>query len=142
MDTALLTRKMPYVRFGYAATALLAPKVATLAIVGRPGEMTQTAVGWAALFASREAALGAVTLESERLDPAARKKALLLNAAVDGLDSLAFLALGLRRRSLLPLLIVPVGVASAVAHVQAARQLTGAPGANGRHAYENAYASA
>jgi hypothetical protein len=25
----MLTRKMPYVRFGYAVTALLAPKVAT-----------------------------------------------------------------------------------------------------------------
>jgi hypothetical protein len=142
MDTALLPRKMPYIRFGYAVTALLVPKVATLAILGRPGEMTPTAVGWAALFASREAALGAVTLESERLDPATRKKALLLNAAVDGLDSLAFLALGLRRRSILPLLIVPVGVASAVAHIQAAQQVGKGPGANGQRAYENAYASA
>jgi hypothetical protein len=67
---------------------------------------------------------------------------LLLKGAVDGLVSLGFLALGLRRRAILPLLIVPVGVASAVAHLQAAQQLTGAPGANGQHAYENAYASA
>jgi hypothetical protein len=142
MDNAMLTRKMPYVRFGYAAAALLAPKVATLGILGKPGEMTPTAVGWAALFASREAALGAVTLESERLDPASRKKALLLNAAVDGLDSLAFLALGLRRRAILPLLMVPVGVASAVAHVQAAQQVSGPAGTNGQRAYENAYAGA
>ena len=138
----MLPRKMPYIRFGYAVTALLTPKVATLGILGKPGEMTPTAVGWAALFASREAALGAVTLESERLDPAARKKALLLNAAVDGLDSLAFLVLGLRRRSILPLLIVPVGVASAVAHIQAAQQVGATPGTNGQRAYENAYASA
>jgi len=142
MDSTALTRQMPYVRFGYAVTALVAPKVATLAVLGKPGEMTTTAVGWAALFASREAALGAVTLESERLDPATRRKALLLNAAVDGLDSLAFLALGLRRRKILPLLIVPVGLASVVAHVRAAQEVGASPGANGQHAYENAYASA
>jgi hypothetical protein len=55
---------------------------------------------------------------------------------------LAFLALGLRRRKILPLLIVPIGIASAVAHVQAAQQMGGPAATNGQRAYENAYASA
>src|SRR3954468_13542507 len=127
MDTAMLTRKMPYVRFGYAVASLLTPKVAAAAILAKPGEMTPAAVSWAALFATREAALGAITLESERLDPAIRKKVLLLNAAVDGIDSLAILALSLRRRSILPLMVlVPAGLFSAMAHVQAAQQVSGA----------------
>ena len=45
-----------------------------------------TAGMWARLFASREAALGAITLGASS-DPAARKRILLINAAVDGMDA-------------------------------------------------------
>lgn len=141
MEIAWIPQKMPYVRLGYAVAALFTPKLAAAAILAKPKEMTPAAVSWAALTATREAALGVVTLEGRRLDPVTRRKVLLLNAAVDGVDSLVFLAHGLRRRSILPLLAVPVGVLSAIAHVQAARELDGAPGATGTE-FENAYVTA
>lgn len=138
----MIPRQMPYLRLGFSVAALLSPKVATTVFGGRPSQVTPVAKAWAAIFATREAALGAITLESDRLDPATRRKALLLNAAIDGIDTLSFLALVRRQRSLFPLLlVVPAGVVSVVAHVQAARELDGTSGA-GSTQFENAYATA
>ena len=120
---------MAYARFGYAAAALFTPRLATAALGAKPSQMTPAAMGWAGVFASREAALGALTLGSEDLDPATRRKVLMLNAAVDAVDVLAVVALMKRQRSILPLFVaVPAGVMSIIAHVQAARQLSVAPG--------------
>jgi hypothetical protein len=114
-------------RIGYAAAALVAPKVATVMIGGKPSQLTPTALAWAGAFASREAALGAATLATEDADPATRSKVLWLNAAVDTMDSLAFLAFAKRQRSLLPLLIGASGaVFAAYTHFQAAQQVTAA----------------
>jgi hypothetical protein len=116
--------------------------VATAAIGARPSEMTPAAMAWAAVFASREAALAALTLESERLDPALRRKVLLANAAIDAVDTVAIFALMRRQRSILPLfLVVPVGVLSVISHLQAAQQLSVPPG-NAGTTYEKAYATA
>lgn len=137
----MLIRKFPYVRFGYAVAALFTPKLATAAILAKPSEMTPAAVSWAALFATREAALGAITLESERLDPATRRKVLLLNAAVDGVDAAAIFAFALRRRAIPLLLLVPAGILSVMAHVQAAQELNDIPSPAGT-SFEGAYATA
>ena len=129
-------------RIGFAAVALYAPKLATAFIGGKPSQMTPIAIGWAGAFASREAALGAVTLGSEAADPTCRRKVLLLNAAVDALDTLTFLALAKRQRSLLPILIgAPGAVFSAYTHYQAAQQLDAASG-SASTPYESAYAPA
>lgn len=142
MDIALIPRKLPYARLGYAAAALFTPKLATVAIGAKPSEMTPAAMAWAALFASREAALGALTLESEHLDTAMRRKVLLANAAIDAIDTVAILALIRRQRSSLPLfLIVPAGVLSVISHIQAAQQLGATPGGTDA-TFENAYATA
>lgn len=142
MELASIPRKMAYARLGYAAAALFTPKLATAAIGAKPGQVTPAAMGWAGVFASREAALGALTLGSEGLDPAERRKVLLLNAAVDAVDVVAILALVKRQRSILPLfLAVPAGVLSVIAHVQAAQQLSTAPGGTGA-SFEKAYATA
>ena len=116
MDAAWIPQKMPYVRLGYAAMAPLTPKLAAVGIGAKPSGMTPAAMGWAGLFASREAALGALTLRSQGEGPAARRKVLLLNAAVDAVDTVAMLALARRQRSILPLLLAPAGLLSAIAH--------------------------
>jgi len=142
MEIALVPRQVAYARFGYAAAALFTPRLAAAAMGAKPSQMTPAAMGWAGVFASREAALGALTLGSEDLDPATRRKVLLLNAAVDAVDVVAIAALMKRQRSILPLFVaVPAGVMSIIAHVQAARQLSAAPGGAGAP-YESAYATA
>lgn len=142
MDTSSHPRMLACARIGYAAAALFTPKVATVLIGAKPSQLTPTATGWAAVFASREAALGALTLASEDVDPATRRKVLLLNAAVDTLDSLSLLVLAKRQRSLWPLLVgAPAAVFAAYTHFQAARQLAAGPGGAGA-SYEPSYATA
>jgi hypothetical protein len=140
MDTASLPRMIACTRLVYAAAAMFTPKTATLMIGGRRSDLTPIAMGWAGAFAAREAALAAFTLGSEEVDPAARRKVLLLNAAVDTLDSLSFLVLAKRQRSLMPILLGAPGAAfSAYSHYRAAREISAAPGLA---AYEPVYASA
>jgi hypothetical protein len=129
-------------RIAYAAAALFTPKLATVMIGGKPSQLSPTGLAWAGAFASREAALGALTLASEETDAATRRKVLLLNAAVDTIDCLSFLAFAKRQRSLWPLLIgAPGAVFAAYTHFQAAQQLAaGPPGA--ATAAETAYATA
>jgi hypothetical protein len=130
MDTSSFPRMIAYARIGFAAAALFKPKVATVLIGGKPSQLTPMALAWAGGFASREAALGALTLGSEGLDTATRRKVLLVNAAVDTLDSLSFLVLAKRQRSLLPLLIgAPGSVLAAYSNFQAAQQLAATPDA-------------
>jgi hypothetical protein len=129
-------------RIGYAAAALFTPRVATVLIGGKPSQLTPTALAWAGAFASREAALGVVTLASEDADPSTRRKVLLMNAAVDTIDSLSFLVFAKRQRSLLPLLIgAPGAVFAAYTHFQAAQQLAETP-ASAASPTERSYASA
>lgn len=124
MELALTPRHVAYARFGYAAAAFFTPRVATVALGGRPGQVTPAAMGWAGVFASREAALGALSLGTEGCDPGGRRKALLLNAAVDAVDAVAVVALARRQRSILPLIVaLPAGLLSVAVHLQAARQL-------------------
>jgi len=79
---------------------------------------------------------------SEDADPATRRKVLLLNAAVDTLDTLSFVVLAKRSRSLMPLLLgAPGAVFSAYAHYQAAQQITASPGPAAAP-YERKYATA
>jgi hypothetical protein len=142
MDLASIPKQIAYARLGYGAAALLTPKLAITAVGGKPSQMTPAAMAWAGAFASREAALGAMTLGSGDLDPATRRKVMLLNAAVDTVDAVVFIALAKRQRSILPLILaLPAGVMSIVGHIQAARELSGAPDAAGTP-YENAYATA
>lgn len=143
MNLASLTKQAAYARLGYAAAAFFTPRLATVAIGGRPSQVTPVAMGWAGVFASREAALGALSLGSEGVDAATRRKVLLLNAAVDAVDVAAIVALAKRQRSILPLLVaLPVGVLSVVAHVQAAQQLACAPSPSGGTSPENVYTTA
>ena len=140
MDTASLPRMIACTRLAYAATALFTPKTATMMIGGRRSDLTPMAMGWAGAFAAREAALAAFTLGSENVDPASRRKVLLLNAAVDTLDSLSFLILAKRQRSLMPVLLgAPGAVFSAYSHFRAAQEISATPGPT---AYEPVYASA
>ena len=142
MDTSSFPRMIAGARIGFAAAALFKPKMATVMIGGKPSQLTPMALGWAGAFASREAALGAVTLASEKIDPATRRKVLLLNAAVDALDTLSFLVLAKRQRSLMPLLVgAPGAVFSAYTHFQAAQQLAATPG-GAANSYEPTYARA
>ena len=140
MDTASLPRMIACTRLVYAATAMFTPKTATMMIGGRRSDLTPMAMGWAGAFAAREAALAAFTLGSEEVDPATRRKVLLLNAAVDTLDSVSFLVLAKRQRSLMPILLGASGaVFSAYSHYRAAQEISAAPGPA---AYEPVYASA
>ncbi len=142
LDAASFPRKMAYLRLGYTVAALFTPKLATAAIGARPSQVTPAAMGWAAFFATREAALGVVTLESERLDVATRRKTLLLCAAVDGLDMLSVIALIRRQRSIVPLFMaLPWGALSVIMHLRAAQQLKDTSGTAGA-TFENAYATA
>jgi hypothetical protein len=119
-----LPRTIAYARFGYAALSLFAPKAAASALGVKRREMTPAAIAWASVFASREAALGAFSLISENLDTKGRRRTLLLNAAVDTVDSLALIALARRHRQFLPLFVaLPPGLFSALAHIQAAREV-------------------
>jgi hypothetical protein len=143
IDFASVPRTIAYARLGYAVGAMFTPKLVTASLGAKPSQMTPAAMAWAGVFATREAALAAVTLTSEQLDPATRRKVLLANAAIDAVDTVAILALVKRQRNILPLLLaVPAGVFSAYSHYQAARQLGAAAGADGQRAYENAYATA
>jgi hypothetical protein len=140
MDISSFPRQIAYARLAYAAAAMLTPKAATVMVGGKPSEMTPMAMGWAGVFAAREGALAAVSLGSEQADPATRRKVLLLNAAVDTLDSLSFLVLAKRQRSLMPVLLgAPGAVFSAYSHFRAAQEISAAPGPA---AYEPVYASA
>ena len=143
MDFASVPRKMAYARLGYAVAALFTPKLVTASLGAKPSQMTPAAMAWAGVFATREAALAVATLGSEGLDPATRRKVLLMNAAIDAVDTVAIFALVKRQRNILPLILaVPAGVFSAVAHFQAAQLVRAAAGANGQGAYEDAYATA
>ena len=143
MDFASLPKKMAFARLGYAVGSLLAPKLVTASLGAKPSQMTPAAMAWAGVFASRAAALGLATLSSEEFEPALRRKVLLMNAAIDAVDTVAIVALAKRQRNILPLVLVgPIGAISVYAHLQAARQVSSAPGANGQHSYENAYATA
>ena len=78
---------------------------------------------WARLFASREAALGAITLGAAS-DAAARKRILLINAAVDGMDALMATLVARKTHSLrLFAFLVPGAVVSSVGHFLAAQQV-------------------
>jgi hypothetical protein len=129
-------------RLAYAAAAMFTPKTATLMIGGKRRDLTPMAMGWAGAFAAREAALAAFTLGSEHADPVTRRKVLLLNAVVDTLDSLSFVVLAKRSRSLMPLLLgAPGAVFSAYSHYQAAQQLS-ATGGTAATPAEPSYATA
>ena len=115
-------RRVAYARFGYAAAALLTPRLAAAALGVRRSEMTPAAVAWAAVFASREAALGALSLAGERHGDPARRDAWRINAAVDALDVVSLLALARWRNQRRPLLVaLPAAVASVAIHVRAIR---------------------
>lgn len=116
-------RTIAYARFGYAAASLFTPKLAAVSFGVKRSEMTPAAVAWAAVFASREAALGALSLMSERHDPQARRSALYLNAAVDTVDALSLLALARWHKQRRPLLVaLPAALASIAVHLNAARR--------------------
>lgn len=137
MERASYPRMIAMARLGYAAAALFTPKLATVMIGARPSQLTPAALAWASAFATREAAVGAVTLATEHCDPSARRKVLLMNAAVDAVDTLSLLALAKHSRSVLPLLTgAPAAAVSALIHIQAARETT-APGAPSP--YQSAY---
>ena len=141
METATLPRMIACTRLAYAATAMFTPKTATLMVGGRRSDLTPMAMGWAGAFAAREAALATFTLASEDADPATRRKVLLLNAAVDTLDSVSFLVLAKRQRSLMPLILgAPGAVFSAYSHFRAAQEISAAAGSGAP--YEPVYASA
>lgn len=126
-DLAALPHQVAMARIGFAAQAFLTPKLATPFVGAKRNEMTPSAMAWAGLFASREAALGAFTLASEGQDPESRRKVLLLNAFVDALDVASALFLSRRQRSIKPLLVLaPLAALSVVAHLQAAQQLRSA----------------
>lgn len=128
MDYVDLTRKIAYLRLGYGIGAYLSPKAVTMAIGGRPSQVTPVAKGWARVFGTRDAALGVITLGSEDLAPAVRRKLLLVQAAVDAVDAVAMVALAKRQGSKLPLLLaVPAGTAVVAVQVLAAQQLGAAP---------------
>ena len=128
LDLASRPRAVAYLRLGYGAVAFLTPKVATVAIGGRPSQMTPAAMGWAAVFGTRDMALGVLTLGTENCDPGGRRKALLLAGAVDTTDAVAMVMLARRTRSIFPLLLgAAPALASGVVHILAARQLSGAP---------------
>lgn len=123
MNTAELPGNVARLRLAFAATTLLAPKAAACAIGVRPRDVNPAGAVWARLFATREAALGAVTLGAGS-DPALRKRILLMNAAVDGIDALAAALVARKTRSLLLLLlVVPGALASSVGHLLAAQQV-------------------
>ena len=116
-----LVRTIGYARFGYAAVSLFAPRTAARALGVKADEMTPAAIAWAAVFASREAMLGALSLSSQRGDATARRNALYLNIAVDAADALSLLALARRHGQKRPLLVaLPAALASVVIHLQAA----------------------
>lgn len=142
MDPSSLPRMIACTRLAYAAAAMFSPKSATLMIGGKRSQLTPMAMAWAGAFAAREAALAVFTLGSEDADTATRRKVLLLNAAVDTLDSLSFVVLAKRSRSLMPLLLgAPGAVFSAYSHFQAAQQLS-AGGGSVATPSEPAYATA
>jgi hypothetical protein len=129
-------------RLAFAASAMFTPRTATVMIGGKRSQLTPMALGWAGAFAAREAALATFTLGSEDADPATRRKVLLLNAAVDTLDSLSFVVLAKRSRSLMPLILgAPGAVFSAYTHFQAAQQITASTG-TAAASYEPNYANA
>ena len=123
MNTADLPQSVAKIRLAFAAGTLLTPKAMSAVIGLRPREGNMTAGMWARLFASREAALGALTLGASS-EPEARKRILLINAAVDGMDALAATLVARKTRSLrLFALLVPGAVASSVGHFLAAQQV-------------------
>lgn len=123
MNTADLPQNVAKLRLVYAAGTLLTPKAMSVAVGLRRREANTAAGMWARLFASREAALGAITLGAVS-DPAARKRILLVNAAVDGLDALTATLVARRTRSLrLFAFAVPGAVVSSVGHFLAAQQI-------------------
>jgi hypothetical protein len=123
MNTADLPHNVAKLRLAFAAGTLLTPKAMSVAVGLRPREANMTAGMWARLFASREAALGAMTLGAGS-DAAARKRILLINAAVDGVDAVMATLVARKTRSLrLFALAVPGAVASSVGHFLAAQQL-------------------
>jgi hypothetical protein len=142
MDFVDLTRKVAYLRIGYGIGAFLSPKAVTVAIGGRPSQVTPVAKGFARVFGTRDTALGVITLGSEDLDPAVRRKLLLVQAAVDAADGVAMVALAKRQGSRLPLLMaVPAGIAVVAVQILAAQQLGAAP-ATPVAAQEPAFATA
>jgi len=142
MDRASFPRMLALARLSYAGAAMFTPGAATLMIGGKRSQLTPMAMGWAGAFAAREAALAAFTLGSEDVDPATRRKVLLLNAAVDALDSVSFVVLAKRSRSLMPLLLgAPGAVFSAYTHFQAAQELAASSGGAGT-SREPSYATA
>ncbi|MGH7536465.1 MAG: hypothetical protein ACREMG_12930 [Gemmatimonadales bacterium] len=119
-----MPKSVALARIGYAAMALATPKLASPFIGAKVGEVTPAAMGWAGYFASREAALGVLTLASEGCDSTSRRKVLLLNAAVDALDAVTAVLLTRRSRSIRPLLVaLPAALMSVAAHVQEAQKL-------------------
>lgn len=124
METTAIPKTVAFARVGFAAMALLAPRLATQLIGAKIGEETPAAAGWAGLFASREAALGVLTLASEHSDTGSRRKVLLLNVAVETVDVLTVLTFVRRHRSIRPLFtLVPGGVVSALSHYNEAMKL-------------------
>lgn len=124
METAAVPRIVAIGRIGFAGMALLTPKAATALIGGKPSQMNPMAMGWASGFASREAVVGALTLASEKADPATRRKVLLTNAFVDAMDTVSFVVLAKRNRTLLPIILAaPASVYSCISHLRLAQQL-------------------
>lgn len=127
------TRNSAYARFGYGALSLLTPRLAAAALGVKPGEMTPAAKTWAAVFASREAVVGALSLASERYDPPARRNALYLVAAIDVIDILSLAALARRHRQpFLLLMAVPAAALDLVIHLQAVSRAHPSPAAGQR----------
>ncbi|HVW35550.1 MAG TPA: hypothetical protein VHL53_23665 [Acidimicrobiia bacterium] len=127
MDADDWPRRVAYARFGYAALALFTPRLAASSFGVRRSEMTPAAAAWAAVFASREAALGALSLSGQCRGGDACADAWRINAAVDALDAVILVALARWRGQRRPLLVaLPAAVASVAIHLRAVRRLPGA----------------
>jgi hypothetical protein len=120
-----------WARLAFAASCVLAPSAAAISIGERPGELTPAALSFAGLVGTRSATLGILDISAASLEPAVRRKVLLLLATVDGIDVLTALLRANRIQRLAPALAAaPLGLWSVYLHTAAALEAPQSPEAN------------
>lgn len=122
MNTSAVPRYVAYLRFVFAAGALTAPKLGAAVMGVKPSSVSRDAEPWIRFVGSRGFALAAMTIETERVDPALYRKVLLLNAATDAVDILG-VALFARHQKAMLRFGLTVGTLSVAAHVREAQRV-------------------
>jgi hypothetical protein len=119
------TKAQAAFRLSVGGGAILLPKLSARLFGFRKEDITDGAIGIAAMFGVRELVIGGITIATVEDEPERIRRLLMMNIAVDAADALAMLWVarrhpGARRAAFL---ILPAAIGSVIANAMALQEV-------------------